>query len=360
MVSFTKPSSSRSFASQTKKPTLTLICPAYNEGLIIESSVSKLCNYLATIEEKADWDILIINDGSSDNTAMLADQLSSENEKINVIHHRINRNLGAALKTGFKYATGDYVLVLDLDLSYSPDHIEQLLDTIIDNDADIVIASPYMKGGKTTAVPSIRLFLSKSANRIMKWTSGKDIHTFTGMVRIYRGNFLKYLNLKSSTFSVQPEIIYKAILLRAKIMEIPAHLDWSFQKERVGRVSSAKLFKGTLLGLMSSFIFKPYGFFMAIGLLLFSVALYVTGWIFVNTFLAMPDIASDSLYTQFNAAVAQTYNDRPYSFIVAGTVLIVSFQFLSAGFLSLQSKRYFEELFHLNTSINKTTKGIDD
>ena len=57
--------------------------------------------------------------------------------------------------------------------------------------------------------------------------------------------------------------------------------------------------------------------------------------------------------SRFSAAIAMVFSQRPYSFIVGGISLIISLQFLSLGFLSLQSKRYFDELFHLNTNILK-------
>lgn len=342
-------------------PEVTLILPAYNEAGIITESLNTLCNYMRTLDHKYQWDILLINDGSNDDTGKLADSYASKVRNIKVHHHKVNRNLGGALRTGFALAQGDYVLVLDMDLSYAPEHIERLLDEIIDKDAEIVIASPYMKGGKCTKIPFFRLMLSKSINRIMRYTSGINIHTFTGMARVYKREFLDTLNLKSSTYSINPEIIHKAVILRAQIIEIPAHLDWSFQKKK-NRTSGIRIYKGILLGLMSSFIFRPYGLFMMVGFILLILSLYVIGWIFYHVSMVYPEIqvSSDLINDRFTEAVKFVYETRPHAFFVGGFTFVIAIQFLGLGFISLQKKRYFDELFHLNSSVLKQTKEMND
>ena len=334
-------------------PLITLITPAFNEESIIQKSLTDLCEYMKGLQDRYRWEIVVVNDGSSDKTAQLADEFAADHEEIRVVHHKVNRNLGIAMQTGFRHAKGDYIIVLDLDLSYAPEHIERLMDEIEETDADMVIASPYMKGGKCTAVPKSRLILSKTVNRLMRLASARDIYTFTSMVRVYKREFLKTLNLKSSTYDINPEIVHKAILLRARIREIPAHLDWSFQTN-VGRTSSVRIIKGILGGLMTSFIFRPYMFFMLIGLALMLVSMYMVGWIFVHTFDLMTTIEMSSMYnTRFSQAVAEVFQERPHSFLVGGFSFLAALQFLGIGFLSLQSKRYFDELFHINTGLSR-------
>ncbi len=333
-----------------KRQTVSIVLPAFNEEAILERNVTRLLDYLSSLSGHYVFDIIIVNDGSSDKTGKIADQLATNFDCVSVFHHRKNRNLGGALLTGFKNSQGYYVVVLDIDLSYSPDHIEKLLEEIEETEADVVIASPYMKGGKNTAVPFFRLLLSKVVNRIMRISSNLDIYTFTSMARAYNGKFLRGLNLKATSYDINPEIIQKANIMRARIIEIPAHLDWSAQKA-VGkqRTSSLRIFKGILSGLVTSFIFRPYMFFMAIGGIVMVICLYVLAWIFINTFNAFPEVAMEAtgLESQFTKAVALVFQERPYSFFVGGTTLILALQFLSLGFLSLQNKRYFDELFHL-------------
>jgi glycosyltransferase involved in cell wall biosynthesis len=350
-----------------KKPFVSLILPAYNEESIIVESIGVIVEYMKSKEEKYSWEILIINDGSKDNTGNLADSLAVKYQNVKVIHHPVNLNLGRALQTGFKNAHGDIIVVLDMDLSYSVDHIERMVDKQIMTDAEIVIASPYMKGGKITGVPFVRALLSRTVNRFMRFAAQEKYYTFTGMARAYKAEFIKNLNLKTKDYEISPEILYKAMILRARIIEIPAHLDWSFQNSAGNkRTSGMRVLRTFFSGLMAGFIFRPYIFFLGIGAILMVLALYIIGWIFINTFQIMPTIHIDPQVfdDRFSMAIGAVFKARPHAFFVGGITLMLSIQILSLGFLSLQSKRYFEELFHLNTSIlkgnNKLVENEDD
>lgn len=342
-----------------EKPLVTIILPAYNEEVIIEKNIILLYAYLDTLNDSYDWEVLVINDGSTDQTGALAESRAKAFKNMRVLHHKTNRNLGTAMRTGFNNSYGDYVVVLDIDLSYSPDHIGRLLTKIVENEADMVIASPYMKGGKNTGVPFIRLLLSKTVNFLMRKASRLNIYTFTGMVRAYKGDFVRSVNTKSSTFDINPELIFKAYILRAIVLEIPAHLDWT-EQNKLGktRTSSLRIFMGILNGLANSFIFRPYAFFWIIGMLIFIISLYIIIWIFINTYQIFPLTAhvAEGFEERLTEAVSEVFRQRPYSFVVGGISLIISIQLLGLGFLSLQKKRYFDELFHLNSAILKASK----
>ena len=206
-----------------------------------------------------------------------------------------------------------------------------------------------------TAVPFIRKLMSRWVNWLMLIAAQEKFHTFTCMVRAYKGNFIRSLNLKTKDYEINPEIIYKSLILRARIIEIPAHLDWSFQnKAGKNRVSGLKVFKGILSGLMSSFIFRPYIFFLGTGMLILLISLYIIAWIFYHVLKIYPtlSVASNAFFDdKFSAAVAELFRQRPYSFLIGGFAVVIALQFLSIGFLSLQNKRYFEELFHISTSL---------
>jgi hypothetical protein len=221
-----------------------------------------------------------------------------------------------------------------------------------------------MKGGKVTAVPLLRKIMSSWVNKFMRFASQDKYHTFTGMVRAYRKAFVQTLNLKTRDYEINPEIVYKAMILRAKIVEIPAHLDWTEQNKHTGkRTSSLRVVRGFFSGLMSGFIFRPYIFFIGIGTLLMMLSLYELVWL-------LYDVISDVAQTNsalgfaaeqsFSHSLAEEFKRNPQSFLVGGITFVVAIQFLSLGFLSLQSKRYFEELFHLGTSLKKENKLIAD
>ena len=338
------------------KPFISIVLPCYNEEAILKLNLNTVINYLESKSEKYQWEIVIIDDGSKDKTGLIADDYENQYTNIRAIHHPTNLNLGNALKTGFKNAKGDIIVVMDIDLSYSVDHIEMLVDKLIETSSDIVIASPYMKGGKTTDVPFMRKMLSVWVNKFMRIAAQDKYHTYTGMVRAYRRDFISTVNLKTKDYEINPEILYKGMILRARIVEIPAHLDWTEQNKHAGkRTSSMRVLRGFFSGIMSSFIFRPYIFFLGIGVILMLLSLYELIWLLHDTLADLSTSAQPE--KSFSISLALQFRKNPQTFIVGGITFIAAIQILSLGFLSLQSKRYFEELFHLGTSLKKQNEN---
>lgn len=346
------------------KPMVSIILPAYNEAAILKRNVNEIYNHITTLDLNYNWEIIIVNDGSADDTGKIADALSQKIPMIRVFHHCVNLNLGNALITGFKHSKGDIVITLDIDLSYSVDHIEKLLNTLVNTQAELVLASPYMKGGKTTAVPYSRKIMSRWVNWLMSLSSQEKYHTFTCMVRAYKGNFIRSLNLKTKDYEIFPEIIYKAMILRARIIEIPAHLDWSFQTE-IGkkRVSGIRIMVGVFHGLMASFIFRPYIYFLSCGLIVMLIFFEVLAKIAFNVHRQSVLLHNSGQYVDENlkAAISYAFQASPHIFLIGGFLFVIALQLLIQGFSSLQSKRYYEELFHFNTTLLKNIKkGFKD
>ncbi|MBD2179054.1 glycosyltransferase family 2 protein [Pseudanabaena sp. FACHB-1998] len=335
-----------------EKPLVSLLIPAYNESTIIENNLEILCSYMESLEYKYRWEMIIVNDGSRDNTHKLALEFAKNRNNITVLHHRTNFGLGQALRYGFKNCQGDYITVVDLDLSYSAEHIGDMLDQIIKSQARIVVASPYMRGGSISNVPFLRKILSIWANRFLSFTDNKSLATLTGMVRVYDAKFLKKLSLRSKGMEINPEIIHKARLLGARVEEIPAHLHWLPQKaNQVQRSSSMKIAKHTLSILLSGFLFRPVIFFLIPSLILFLLSLYADFYAFIRSWTNYQELANYQQFPDFTEAIAMAYAQAPHTFFIGGITLILSIQFFSLGVLSMQSKKYFEEIFHLGTTI---------
>ncbi len=257
--------------------------PAYNEAAILRDHVLVLLGYLETLRRQYRFELIIVNDGSSDQTGAIADQLAAEFDGIRVLHHPRNFGLGQALKTGFAQCRGQYVVVLDIDLSYGPEHVGLLLERITKTGARLVLASPYMRGGRVIDVPWLRVVFSRVANWFLARASGQKISTMTCMVRAIDGRFLRSLHLRSTGMDVMPEMIHKAKLMRASIEEVPAELNWQRQN-RVGgkRRSSLKLVRQIAGTTVSGFILRPFTFLLVPGLLLLAFAAYVNTWMVIH------------------------------------------------------------------------------
>jgi glycosyltransferase involved in cell wall biosynthesis len=343
---------------QPTKPLVSLVVPAFNEAAIIKKNLTTLCQYMESLEGEYRWEMIVVDDGSTDATGELAEMFAGTRDHIHVLHHGRNFGLGQAFQSAFIHCRGDYIVTLDLDLSYSPDHIRKLLTKIRETRAKIVVASPYTSGGKISNVPWLRRTLSVWANRFLSITAKDNLSTLTGMVRAYDGKFLRSLNLKSMGMEINPEILYKAMLLRAQVEEVPAYLDWHLQRaEGVKRRSSMKVLRHTMSVLVSGFLFRPVMFFLIPSFTLFLFALYVFTWMLIHFFTLYPSFPQFRWFPErASAALAATYEQFPHTFIIGGLASMLAIQLFSLGILALQSKSYFEEIFHLGTTIYRLNR----
>ncbi len=341
------------------RPLVTVVVPAYNEALKLMGSLTAVYSYLGTLHDRYRFELIVVDDGSTDETGDIADVFAKTHSGVLVLHHKVNFRLGQALQYAFGQSKGDYVVTFDADLSYSPDHIGRMLDALVEKHARVVVASPYMKGGRTSAIPWRRGVMSKGVNKLLSRLSHSRVATVTGMVRAYDGPFIRSLDLKAMGPEINTEILYKAQIMRARVVEIPAHLDWSDQSERMkGRKVSLQVSNTSKLLVFASFLFRPIVFFVIPGLILLVVSAWTLGAVGIavaKEFFAVSGSIDNRLY----AAFANTWDDRPQSFIVGGFSFVVAVQLISLGLLATQSKRYFEELYHLGTATRRRVDRLE-
>lgn len=328
-------------------PHVSVIVPAYNEAPHLYENLTKLRAHLA--QSPFTSEVVVIDDGSKDDTAAEAIRFAEGRNDVKVVEHHSNFGLGQALRSGFRAARGDIYVAFDSDLSYSPDHIDRMVNTIDTTGAAVVVASPYMDGGVVTGVPRKRAILSKWANSILRRLSLHHISTVTGMVRAYDAAFIENVSLKSMDNQINAEIIYKATLLRRPIVEVPAQLRWTRDEEETKKRSSSLRFVTMIIdSLFSGFIFRPFTFFIIPGVILLVLAIYSLGWAAWHIIEFIPT-QSGSFVWVITEAIGNAYRESPYSFLVGGIMLVVAIQLISTGIISAQNKRYFEELWFQGT-----------
>lgn len=260
--------------NQTDKVGVTVVIPVYNEEENVAYTVERV---RATMDTQADsWEILLANDGSTDGTLAVVRQLSAEDTRVRVVSYAHNAGRGKALRTGFAAARGNIVVSTDADLSYAPKYILDLVNVLKDDeDIDLVIGSPYMKGGATKGVALPRLWISRVGNMILKLAFGGGVSTITGIFRAYRRPVLESLDLESDGKEIHLEILSKALALGYKVKEVPAALTGR------ARGKSKFRFTGTATShLLFSFFERPMILFGVVGLILlilgFGSGIYVS------------------------------------------------------------------------------------
>ena len=197
-----------------------IVMPTYNE-------VDNLAAILPAIHgELPEAHILVVDDGSPDGTGRLADQLSSRDPRIHVLHRSGKLGLGTAYIAGFRYALAhgyQYVFEMDADFSHDPGHLKEFLKAI--EDADVVLGSRYLQG-KVTVVnwPMGRLMLSYCANIYARWITGLHIWDLTGGFKCFRRRVLETIDLsqvRSNGYAFQIEMSVRAWRKGFKLRETP-------------------------------------------------------------------------------------------------------------------------------------------
>jgi len=252
---------------------LTVIVPMYNEEENAETLVEKLNAVLDAA--KGTSEILLVDDGSTDRTPQVAKQLADETPRVRVISYLPNRGRGFAMRQGFAAARGEIVVTIEADLSYDPTQILDLVEVLRSRpQTDIVIGSPYMRGGRTVGVPSKRLLLSRAGNRVLGYAMSSGLTTVTGMFRAYRRNVLRCLDLEADRKEIHLEILSKALALGFEASEVPAVL-----RGRSKGHSKLRLGRTIVSHLLFSFNERPFLLFGGVGLGILLLGLATGGYL---------------------------------------------------------------------------------
>lgn len=226
------------------RPLATVVIPAFNEGSALREHLDAILGALKDSTAPYEYEVVVVDDGSVDDTYEVALQASAVHETLRVIRHDRNRGLGAALRTGFYAAEGSVVVMYDSDLSYCPQTITDMLVELERTSADLVLASAYMRGGSVVGVPWLRRVLSREANRFLSFATNGRYATITCMVRAYRVAFFRDIETTEDRMEINAELFFKALKNGAVVAEIPAHLRWSSERAHShARLNVARTFK---------------------------------------------------------------------------------------------------------------------
>ena len=195
---------------------ISIIVPVYNEEEVLPSFI---VTFFKQIDLNEEYELIFVNDGSSDQTEKIIKQFQKNYSKIKLISYAPNKNLGYALPIGFKAAKGRIIVTMDSDLAHPPKIISRLVNRL-DSNNDIVIGSRYVKGAGVKGVPLKSDLLSKITNFFTKLMILSQLKDVTSGFRAYRKEILKGLKTKEEGFEVELEILVKLMKKGAKISEV--------------------------------------------------------------------------------------------------------------------------------------------
>ena len=208
----------RNISKRTSKAKVSVIIPAYNE----ENTIKKILERIKSI--KINKQIIVINDGSKDNTLKILNKNQKKYFDI-LINLKINKGKGNAIRKGLKKAKGDIIIIQDADLEYNPKDYYNLIKPIIRNKTNVVYGSRVLNKSKRLISSNFTNRLRILANYLLTLFSNlinnqnlTDAHT---CYKVFKRDLVPKLSLQEDGFSFCPEITTKLSNLKEKIIEIP-------------------------------------------------------------------------------------------------------------------------------------------
>ena len=197
---------------------LTIIIPAYNEA----ASLPQLLHELLPFAQLKNFKVIIVNDGSKDDTQAVLERSTTLSENISIINHKVNRGYGGALKSGINKARTQYCITIDADGQHSLSDIDKLLNTITETNADLVIGS--RKGNSESGY--YREFGKTILRRVAKLLMPLKIYDINSGIKIYDTKLAqKYIQICPDSMAFSDVIALTFVYQRNLVLEIPVKIN---------------------------------------------------------------------------------------------------------------------------------------
>jgi glycosyltransferase involved in cell wall biosynthesis len=198
---------------------LSVFYPMWNEEDYIERALRfgrRACEDLVESGDIADYELIIIDDKSTDRTPEIADAMAAADPHVRVIHHERNRKLGGSMKTGFAAATGDLVLYTDADLPFDMEELPRAVRLLRDYEVDIITAYRFDRTGEG----SLRAVYTFVYNGLIKALFGVKVRDINFAFKLCRRRIFEDVHLKSEGSFIDAELIIRATRMGYEIMQM--------------------------------------------------------------------------------------------------------------------------------------------
>jgi glycosyltransferase involved in cell wall biosynthesis len=204
-------------ASETdqRRPGLTVFFPAYNDSGTIASMVIRAVHAAAALTP--DYEVIVVNDGSTDGTAAVADELARTYDHVRVVHHQKNRGYGGALQTGFRSATKDLVFYTDGDAQYDPTELADLWAKMTP-EVDVVNGYKISRSD-----PWHRIVIGRLYHHVVSTIFSLHVRDVDCDFRLMRREIFDTISLEKSSGVICLEMIKKIEDAGFRIAEVPVH-----------------------------------------------------------------------------------------------------------------------------------------
>jgi len=196
---------------------LSIVIPCFNEERTLASCVSRV---LEIQNETLSVEVIVVDDCSRDRSLAIAENLAAKHPEIRVLRHEKNQGKGAALRTGFREATGDFVAVQDADLEYDPMELRVLLEPLRTGNADVVFGSRFL-GGRPHRVLYFWHYLGNAALTFLSnMFTDLNLTDMEVCYKVFRREVIQGIQIQEDRFGFEPEIVAKVARKRLRIYEV--------------------------------------------------------------------------------------------------------------------------------------------
>ncbi|PIR08672.1 glycosyl transferase [Candidatus Gottesmanbacteria bacterium CG11_big_fil_rev_8_21_14_0_20_37_11] len=228
---------------------LSIIIPAYNE----ENTISEVLARVNQVKLPCKKEVIIVNDGSCDSTKNKIDKLKKSGNNIKIISHLKNKGKGAAIITGIKHATGDYILIQDADLEYNPEEIPLLLKPILSKPTtNIAVYGSRFMNNKVN-IPTLYLWGNKILTTVTNLLYATKLTDMETCYKLIPASVMRKMKLTCRSFDIEPEITINLIKNNIPIVEVP--ISYKSRTHKAGKKITFKDAFGAIKTLLSNRFF---------------------------------------------------------------------------------------------------------
>lgn len=202
---------------------VSIVIPAHNEEGNLEALITELVPMLEKHEETQDYEVVIVNDNSSDRTSEIIEMLASRNARLKPVHRHSEPGFGNAVREGFRNAAGDIIIPVMGDLSDDPQDIPKLVRKI-EEGYDIAYGSRFIEGGSTEGYPKAKMIANRAFNNMVRLLFGIKHKDITNAFKAYKKEVLETVgidSLEANGFDLTVEIPLKAHIMGFTSAEVP-------------------------------------------------------------------------------------------------------------------------------------------
>jgi glycosyltransferase involved in cell wall biosynthesis len=196
-------------------PVISIVVPVFNEATTVRAVIDRLLS----IELPASREIIVVNDGSLDDTAAVLDAVDARTPELTIVHVGVNRGKGHAIRVGLSHARGQIFAIQDADLELDPAQLATLVAPILRGEAEVVYGSRFLDG--RPEAPALTIAANRALTAVTNLLYGSAITDMETCYKVMRTDLARSLGLEANRFDIEPEITARLLRGGHRIAELP-------------------------------------------------------------------------------------------------------------------------------------------